>query len=258
MVTKMKKPKRIQKVIHVILIIYIVLSITRILIYLGGIKNLFVITQGIGNCLLILVVTMHMADKLGRNSILFATISFSIGLIAELAGTIYGIPFGKYYYTDVLPLKIFGLVPLTIPLMWMSLSYIAYSTTNIMVTRPQSVLLLSSLDGLCLVAFDLLADPVAVGFGLWVWINESPYYGIPLSNFLGWFLVTFTITSIYRLMRKGVTEFDRSAYIPTVCLFLLVLNTALNALYLGYFKLVVTGSLATAPFILLPFLKLKR
>ncbi len=40
------------------------------------------------------------------------------------------------------------------------------------------------------VLLDLLIDPIAVAAGYWVWLVEgSAYYGIPLLNFAGWFVL---------------------------------------------------------------------
>ena len=40
------------------------------------------------------------------------------------------------------------------------------------------------------VAFDLFIDPVAVAAGYWVWLKQANiYYGIPLLNFVGWFVL---------------------------------------------------------------------
>ena len=42
------------------------------------------------------------------------------------------------------------------------------------------------------VIFDLLIDPVAVRAGYWVWLKPgSVYYGIPLLNYVGWFVLMF-------------------------------------------------------------------
>ena len=40
------------------------------------------------------------------------------------------------------------------------------------------------------VLLDLFIDPVAVAAGYWVWrISGTVYYGIPLLNFVGWFVL---------------------------------------------------------------------
>ena len=42
------------------------------------------------------------------------------------------------------------------------------------------------------VVFDLFIDPVAVAVGYWVWFKRgSVYYGIPLLNYVGWFVLMF-------------------------------------------------------------------
>jgi len=44
-------------------------------------------------------------------------------------------------------------------------------------------------------------DPVAVSQHIpsWVWIDGGPYFGIPLSNFIAWFIVTFLAVLLFRL-----------------------------------------------------------
>ena len=42
------------------------------------------------------------------------------------------------------------------------------------------------------VVFDLFIDPVAVAAGYWVWFKPGRiYYGIPLLNYVGWFVLMF-------------------------------------------------------------------
>ena len=48
------------------------------------------------------------------------------------------------------------------------------------------------LTGGIAVVFDLFVDPVAVAAGYWIWFVEGTvYYGIPLLNFVGWFVLMF-------------------------------------------------------------------
>ena len=42
------------------------------------------------------------------------------------------------------------------------------------------------------VGLDLFIDPVAVKAGYWVWfVSGTVYYGIPLLNFVSWFVLMF-------------------------------------------------------------------
>ncbi len=46
------------------------------------------------------------------------------------------------------------------------------------------------LTGVIAVVLDLFIDPVAVRAGYWVWFVEGTvYYGIPLLNYVGWFVL---------------------------------------------------------------------
>jgi putative membrane protein len=46
------------------------------------------------------------------------------------------------------------------------------------------------LSGVIAVVLDLFIDPVAVQAGYWIWfVKGTIYYGIPLLNYVGWFLL---------------------------------------------------------------------
>jgi putative membrane protein len=51
------------------------------------------------------------------------------------------------------------------------------------VKQPWVIVLLSAL---LLVAVDLVLDPVFVHLGIWIWITPGFYYGVPISNYVGW------------------------------------------------------------------------
>ncbi len=48
------------------------------------------------------------------------------------------------------------------------------------------------LTSLIAIILDLFLDPVAVAAGYWVWFAlGTVYYGIPLLNYVGWFVLMF-------------------------------------------------------------------
>jgi putative membrane protein len=48
-------------------------------------------------------------------------------------------------------------------------------------------------------AIDLVIDPLAVTtLNYWSWEGTGPYYGIPWSNFAGWFVVSLALFAIPR------------------------------------------------------------
>ena len=65
--------------------------------------------------------------------------------------------------------------------------------------------------------FDIVADPIAVNEGRWVWEKHSRYYGIPFSNFAGWFATAFSIFSLFIVLMSPVRNPGISkwiAYLP--------------------------------------------
>jgi putative membrane protein len=50
-------------------------------------------------------------------------------------------------------------------------------------------------------AWDIIMDPIgATVFKAYIWENHGPYFGIPLSNFLGWYLCTYTLFQLVALV----------------------------------------------------------
>jgi len=114
----------------------------------------------------------------------------------ETLGVLTGVPFGHYTYTEVLGPKVGGLVPAVIPMAWFMMVYPALHIAE--QTRLGSIGK-GALVGAAMVAWDLALDPaMTADFGAWEWQQGGMYYGIPLQNYLGWFLTAFGIVLAFR------------------------------------------------------------
>lgn len=144
----------------------------------------------------------------GRGAV-FMVLAFAISSGFEIAGLHgLGIFGGAYHYAGIHP-QVFGL-PLIIPFYWAGLIFVAFSFVNSFLTwtgrskpargQGNAVLLplLVALDGLFVTAVDLAMDPICVEAGLWTWDPPGPFFGVPLNNFLGWFIVAALSTGIFR------------------------------------------------------------
>lgn len=123
---------------------------------------------------------------------------------AEALGTATGFPFGAYNYTDVLQPQV-AHVPLLIPIAWMMVLPSAWAIgqlvrERIRVKPPLDLLILALVAAAALTAWDLGLDPQMVGWNLWQWANEGAYFGIPLSNYAGWFGTAFVGTLLVWLL----------------------------------------------------------
>jgi len=116
-----------------------------------------------------------------------------LAYLAELLGSQTGIPFGKYRYTSLLQPQIAS-VPLLIPLAWMMMLPPAWAIAHLITRKTGRRWQFVLVAALAFTAWDLFLDPQMVGFGFWVWQSPGQYFGIPLSNYLGWLVVSALIT----------------------------------------------------------------
>jgi len=219
---------------------------------------------------------LHSLYVHGRKwSLLFLVIGFSLGLASEHVGAMYGWVFGKFHYQPD-RLMFFGTVPVFTPLSWWLILYCAYNTTNLIVgslekiagkgLRPSlAVLLMAGLDGLMAMNLDMLFDPIMVcpERKRWVWEFGGSYFNIPIQNFLGWFLVGFTISLLIRLydIRTGRTvSLGRQFvhYLPSGLYFCMFALFGLLSVVDGYPQYALIGFGGMVPVVLLAAVRALR
>ncbi len=143
---------------------------------------------------------------LGPPEAALSLLSLSVfGFVVEIIGVTTGFPYGPFYYGDSLGPKVAGLVPYLLPLSWVPLVLGAVAATaSQKKTAPSkrrvrwilsAAILLTLIDG--------VLDPGAASLGFWVWPEGGSYYGVPVSNYLGWlFSSTLAATLLLALGRR--------------------------------------------------------
>lgn len=122
-------------------------------------------------------------------------------IVIESLGVHYDFLFGSYDYEKDFGTKILG-VPLTIGSAWLMVIVTSRVLALGIMKRmelPYLVkgLVYATISSIFAVIMDLAIDPVAyVVKQYWVWEGNSFYYDIPLSNFSGWFILSFFIQFI--------------------------------------------------------------
>jgi putative membrane protein len=155
----------------------------------------------------------------------FFGITWLIGVVSEFASTRIGIPFGHYFYngsTSGEELYIFN-VPFMVSLSYPFLLFASYCLALLFaLPRVQSskgatptlsypgtlswpILLLASFFFMYI---DIVIDPIALRGDRWFlgliygYTHPGTYFGIPLGNFAGWFVVGFVSLSLYRWVER--------------------------------------------------------
>jgi isopentenyl-diphosphate delta-isomerase type 1 len=120
-----------------------------------------------------------------------------------------GFPYGHFGYSDHLGFKLFDAVPWTIAFAWTPLMLCAYTAArSLLISRFRRLVCSTFL----LLAFDLVVDPGAVTLGFWQYSDGGVYYGVPVSNFLGW-IVSGAVGSA---ITEGVISYFRPLLPPPV------------------------------------------
>jgi putative membrane protein len=180
------------------------------------------------------------ADLGWRRTLLFAAGVWPVAWLAEFSSTRVGVPFGLYHYTATTrgqELYIAN-VPFMDSLSFTFLAYAAFCLARAALAgRRVSRLALAGCTGFVMMLLDVVIDPLAVRGDRWFlgrvfyYPEGGAYFGVPLSNFAGWWLVGAVGLGAYLLAGgTGAAPGDRRLW-PGIALYYAVLgfNLAVTA-----------------------------
>src|SRR5580704_2470531 len=144
-----------------------------------------------------------------RGILAFFAICLVVGNIFENVGVRTGFPFGHYYFTDLMGPKLF-VVPIQLGLAYLGMAYLSWTLARLILggmRNPMNgsrVVTLPLVAAFIMVAWDFSQDPVwSTILHLWVWPQGGPYFGVPVSNFLGWYLTVYVVYQLFALYLRN-------------------------------------------------------
>jgi len=162
-----------------------------------------------------LAVVLHATWAFGaRRAALLFVAAVGIALGTELLGTSTGFPFGGYAYTSLLGYRILGLVPFAIPISWFYMLYGALALcARLLPARDDARTrwLWAAAAAAFLTAWDVAMDPAMVRTSHWIWRESGVFYGMPLTNWLGWFGTGLVIARVMIAVTPPTLVADRNA-----------------------------------------------
>jgi len=187
-----------------------------------------------------------------RRALRFYLIAAGVAVVFEYTSTHSGFPYGRYDYTgftrgDELYISNVPLfVPLSHPvLMW------AGRSIAVVGFRARTRAVIPWLGALGAVLVDLVVDPVSLHGRDWFlgdmyrWQSPHGYLGVPLWNFLGWFLATWVVLYVDEALDVGrERSFDAMRGI-TLALSVMVFDVLL-ALGIRQWRVALSGAVITA------------
>lgn len=147
-----------------------------------------------------------------RGILVFSGICVLVGNAIENIGIATGFPFGHYQFSAVMGPKLLS-VPILLGLAYIGLAYVSWTLARILIgNRSQrlarlDILKLPALAALIMASWDLAQDPVWSTFlHAWVWRDGGPWFGVPLSNYAGWYGNVFLIYLLFALYLRRAPE----------------------------------------------------
>lgn len=144
---------------------------------------------------------ISLLNRGSARTLLMLGLGVTIAYLSEFCSIRWGFPYGDYLYIEsaFAGELVLGGVPLWDSLSYVFLAYASYETASYLKWRPTIVW-----AALLITLADVVIDPVAVRGEEWFlgkvffYPEGGVYFGVPLSNFVGWFLVGFAILASYR------------------------------------------------------------
>lgn len=144
---------------------------------------------------------------------------YAIAWASEFSSINNGFPYGEYHYIyENMPgeLMVFG-VPFFDSLSYPFLIFAGFATAEYILTGNSAIDWLRShtsikkafVGALLTTSLDVIIDPAAKLGKQWFlgeiyyYTNDGGYFGVPLSNFGGWFLISFTVIAFNILAWKA-------------------------------------------------------
>jgi putative membrane protein len=138
-----------------------------------------------------------------RGILVFVGLCLGVATFFESVSLRTGFPFGHDRFTDLMGPKISGL-PVLLALAWVGMGYLSWVIGLALLggeNKPLSgrrIVLVPLVASFVMTSWDLSMEAVwaDVDHG-WVWRDGGSYYGVPISNFLGWLLTAYVFYQLF-------------------------------------------------------------
>ncbi|MGD0136782.1 MAG: carotenoid biosynthesis protein [Bryobacteraceae bacterium] len=132
-----------------------------------------------------------------RGMFAFSALCLGIAGVCESLSIRTGFPFGHYVFTSFMGPKVLQ-VPVLLLLAYLGVGYCSWILSililgyrNKALTLPR-VIALPLLASFIMVLWDLSMEAIWSTLDhAWIWRNGGSFFGVPLSNFLGWYFTAF-------------------------------------------------------------------
>lgn len=166
--------------------------------------NLQSVNYFLATAFLFILAFLHGIVRYGKkNMLIFFLITWAVSFAFENLSIATGFPFGFYHYSSSLGIMT---VPLIIIFAYFAVGYLSFTLANVLTDQYEKklqgkqIFLVPFIAAFLMVMWDLTIDPISSNLQhMWMWTNPGAYFGVPISNYLGWFLVVYIFFQIFSL-----------------------------------------------------------
>ncbi|WP_200918675.1 carotenoid biosynthesis protein [Methylobacterium sp. Leaf102] len=164
---------------------------------------------------------------------IFLGLCLAVTFGIENLGVATGFPFGHYEFLVAPDLPHVGAIPIIVGPLYFGIGYPGWVMACLILGRTSmrprdrfSLFALPIIAAFATVQWDIVMDPPnSTIWRAWVWYRGGGFFGVPLSNFLGWFLTAWTFFQLIALAlffrpTKLKSSRSRNFWLPPILLYL--------------------------------------
>jgi putative membrane protein len=136
----------------------------------------------------------------------FLIVCLVVSNILENTSILTGFPFGHYHYTSG---PMLFLVPWFIGPSYFATAYLAWMVGIVLIGDVRragswlATIAVPVIGSAVMVMWDLTFDPTASTIKhFWVWEQGGGYFGVPLTNYVGWFFTVYVFLQLFALFLR--------------------------------------------------------
>ncbi len=142
----------------------------------------------------------HAAVALGwLDAATFLAICLVVTFSIENLGVLTGVPFGHYHFVVGAGLPHIGSIPAIVGFLYFGMGYPSWVVAGVLLDRAGlqadsrfRLIALPLVASFVMVQWDVVMDPSSSTLGgAWIWHDGGGYFGVPLTNYLGWYLTVW-------------------------------------------------------------------
>ena len=166
--------------------------------------------------------------------LLFLVICLVVTFAIENLSVATGFPFGHYHFEVAAELPHIGAVPIIVGPLYFAMGYFSWMIASLLLddaalhlNRPFNVVALPLIAAFVMVQWDVVMDPPnATLYRAWIWHDGGGYFGVPLSNYAGWYLTVWLFYQAFALavyfQPSLVRRRSHDSSLPPILLYLAV------------------------------------